>query len=548
MPSLRASTPPRIEPGSVRVAFSCLLLVAACSPRDAAGPGGCCATPALSAAFLFDPGPEFYASPTGSPSGDGSFANPWDLATALSGPAAVTPGSTIWLRGGTYVNPADPRGFESTLTGTADAPIMVRQYPGEHATVTNTLLVTGPYTWFWGFEVTHPAPQQQETLHGVNVHGPGTKLINLVVHDATDDGIFIWPQAAGAEVNGSIVYNNGRTNNLTHGIYCKSETATLLLKDNIVFLNWAFGLKCFANDGPYIQNIDLEGNVAFNNYVWGVPWDADILVGGVVPASGITVNENYTYRTDNANTMTADIGQYAVTNQDVVCTNNYFVGGFWRMGAWTTATVTGNTLYNFTTGGMVWTLGTVSGQRWSDNTFFGDPTAVAWKHDSNDVTTFDGWSMQTGLVDPGTYASDAPTGVKIVVRPNDYEPGRANIIVYNWAQQSTISVDVSGVLHMGDRYVVQNAQDFYGPPVASGVYTGGPLQLPMVRFTPPSPIGVDTAGPAPVTGPTFNVLVLMRTKPGLCTPDDGSVRGCLDWHEQGDPPSRARARARRAGR
>src|SRR5205814_2902413 len=91
--------------------------------------------------------------------------------------------------------------------------------------------------------------------------------------------------------------------------------------------------------------------VAFNNYVWGVP-DADILVGGVFPASGITVNENYTYRTNFTNTLTADIGSDVVTNQDLVCTNNYFVGGWWRMGAWATATVTGNTLYNFTAGGM----------------------------------------------------------------------------------------------------------------------------------------------------------------------------------------------------
>jgi len=79
-----------------------------------------------------------------------------------------------------------------------------RKYPGERPTVTNTLLVTGAYTWSWGFEVTHPAPQQ-EALHGVNVKGPGTKLVNLVVDDATDDGIFIWPEATGAEVNGSIV-------------------------------------------------------------------------------------------------------------------------------------------------------------------------------------------------------------------------------------------------------------------------------------------------------------------------------------------------------
>ena len=31
-----------------------------------------------------------------------------------------------------------------------------------------------------------------------------TKAINLVVHDATDDGIFIGPEATGAEVNGFI--------------------------------------------------------------------------------------------------------------------------------------------------------------------------------------------------------------------------------------------------------------------------------------------------------------------------------------------------------
>ena len=164
------------------------------------------------------------------------------------------------------------------------------------------------------------------------------------------------------------------------------------------------GLSLLRSDGPYIQNIDLEGNVAFNNYVWGVPWDEDILVGGLFPASGITINENYTYRTSYTNTSTADIGSYVVTDQDLVCTNNYFVGGWWRMGAWATATVTGNTLYNFTGGGIVWNLGTVSDQHWSDNTFFGDPTAVAWRHDSTDVTTFDGWRTMNGFamkISPG---------------------------------------------------------------------------------------------------------------------------------------------------
>ena len=511
------------------LAAALLLLLAACALQDSVAPNDAPGTRGISANRSVGPAPAFYVSPTGSPSGDGSFTEPWDLATALAGPAAVTPGSTIWLRGGTYTNALDPRGFASTLTGTVDAPIVVRQYPGERATVTNILFVTGAYTWFWGFEVTNPAPQQG-VMHGVHLKGAGIKVINLVVHDATDDGIFIGPEATGSEVTGSIVYNNGRTDNLTHGIYCKSQTGTLLLKDNIVFDNWAYGFHCYANDGPYIQNVDLEGNVAFNNYVWGVPSDADILVGGVFPASGITVNENYTYRTNFTNTMTADIGSDVVTNQDLVCTNNYFIGGWWRMGAWATATVTGNTLYNFTSGGMVWSLGSDSDQRWSDNILFGDPSATVWRHDTTDVTTFDSWLTQNGFADPGTYAGSAPTGVKIVLRPNQYEPGRANIIVYNWAQQSTVSVDVSGILDMGESYVVQNSQDFYGPPVTRGIYTGGALELPMVSVTPPSPVGVATAQPAPVTGPTFNVFVLMKTGRGRCAPFSGEVEdsGGLD--------------------
>src|SRR5207253_6999657 len=97
-----------------------------------------------------------------------------------------------------------------------------------------------------------------------------------------------------------------------------SQTGTLLLRDNIVFDNWAYGFHCYANDGPYIQNIDLEGNVAFNNYVWGVP-DADILVGGVFPASGITVNENYTYRTNFTNTLTEEHTSELQSRGHLVC-------------------------------------------------------------------------------------------------------------------------------------------------------------------------------------------------------------------------------------
>src|SRR5687768_4789276 len=72
---------------------------------------------------------EFFAAADGKANGAGSKDRPWDLRTALSA-AAIRPGDTLWLRGGTY------RGdFTSRLTGTADAPITVRQYPGERAII-----------------------------------------------------------------------------------------------------------------------------------------------------------------------------------------------------------------------------------------------------------------------------------------------------------------------------------------------------------------------------------------------------------------------------
>src|SRR5262245_23789790 len=43
---------------------------------------------------------EFFAAPGGTPGGDGSKARPWDLVSALAGPAALKPGDTLWLRGG----------------------------------------------------------------------------------------------------------------------------------------------------------------------------------------------------------------------------------------------------------------------------------------------------------------------------------------------------------------------------------------------------------------------------------------------------------------
>jgi hypothetical protein len=113
---------------------------------------------------------DFYVSPAGTTStapGTGTITNPWALQTALAQPAAVHPGDTIWLRGGTYTGL-----FTSYLTGTSSLPIVVRQYPGERARLDGNvnplvlgtdswiLKVNGAYTWYWGFEVMDSNPNR----------------------------------------------------------------------------------------------------------------------------------------------------------------------------------------------------------------------------------------------------------------------------------------------------------------------------------------------------------------------------------------------------
>ena len=97
---------------------------------------------------------DFYAAPLGVASGTGSISSPWDLQTALNQPSSVKPGDTIWLRGGVYQINNRSTKFISQLSGTATAPITLRQYPGEHATVDGNLQqVNGGWAIYWGFEI-----------------------------------------------------------------------------------------------------------------------------------------------------------------------------------------------------------------------------------------------------------------------------------------------------------------------------------------------------------------------------------------------------------
>jgi hypothetical protein len=143
--------------------------------------------------------------PYGTSAGTGTTDDPWDLATALQGGHGNTiqPGDTVWLRGGTYSG-----SFRTDLQGTAAAPIVFRQYPGERATIDGSLRTDGAYLTFWGFEIMQSRPLQvvDRVLEANTANG---RFINLVLHDAGFSGVDMAADAGPSRLYGSIVYNNG---------------------------------------------------------------------------------------------------------------------------------------------------------------------------------------------------------------------------------------------------------------------------------------------------------------------------------------------------
>src|SRR5690349_19417616 len=92
-----------------------------------------CALCVLLAAFGVK-GADLYVSPNGTLSGPGTVAQPYDLATALSGQVSQ-PGDTFWLREGNYTLGH----LDTKIEGAPSSPITFRQMPGERARVDGSI-------------------------------------------------------------------------------------------------------------------------------------------------------------------------------------------------------------------------------------------------------------------------------------------------------------------------------------------------------------------------------------------------------------------------
>src|SRR5262249_49736480 len=83
---------------------------------------------------------------------------------------------------------------------------------------------------------------------------------------------------------------------------------------------------------------------------------------------------------------------------------------------------------------------------------------------------FANWRTLTGF-DAGSTATSSAMPDTAIVRPNTYQAGRANVMIFSFSGANSISINLSttGLIN-GQTYTIRNAQDYFGTPVLTGTY------------------------------------------------------------------------------
>ena len=489
------------------------------------------------------PGPSpsaaFYVAADGRPSGDGSIGQPWDLQTALNQSSLIKPGSTVFLRQGTY-NGAQTNGFNCNLSGTSAARITIRNFPGERATIDRggtdpsgqaAFDLYGSYVTLYGLEIMNSYADRNRVSPytgtikgwrgpGIAIYAPDNQIINCVIHD---NGSGIYDKQDRTEIYGNLIYFNGN-NGFNHGLYIGNTNDTKFVMENLIFDNAGLGIQSYSSDATESQQkgVHIEGNATFNN--GAITLDdqnsTNILVGGEagISAERISVISNYVYDPESVvanKSKGIRLGQVDQNNKDAVMRDNYVACKVpLTVKWWDFIEMQRNTVYtsNASVNLQMQSGDTTSSYQWDNNTYITGPLgALTFSFNGNSLLNFLLWKTLTGLDTKSMSVINlTPPPTAIFVRPNLYETGRGNIIVYNWDRKDFVTVDLSAVgLRIGDAYEVKDVQNFFGPAVVSGNFDGSPITWPMNLTQMATPIGNVERIPTH-TAPEFGAFIIRK--------------------------------------
>jgi hypothetical protein len=453
----------------------------------------------------------------------------------------------VFIHAGTYGTGAES--WTLNAVGSPTRPVIFKPNPGDMFAINiKQLDVLGHDIWLYNDQhFNAELYRSQADLTG----DPGTdltrfqdagtlKVINWVVHDGAGIGLAPQSETADHEMNGNILFNNGRAPALApvygHGIYSHGTTTagqTRKIRGNILFNQVGYGIHSFADTGNE-DNFQVHWNFSAGN---GLGNGYDLLIGGQTALTNCDVQHNATKNVLHQQTATVGYladGDPGTVGSGGVCKYNYF-SGLLGLGNWDNAgfDFLHNTLVEGDGGLLL---------RWK---FQG--AAIAMSGNLSDFNKYA--SLQSGGIFAASYINPAQTvdgtygtlatlraalggsndanstltaaanfGTQVFESINEFVPGRGHYFVDNPSGGATVAVDISGVVASGQGYEVWNVLDLKtasnpgGTAVLSGTYAGGTVNFPMTGKTPKGVIGGGFTANALL--PNVGLFVVIQTTTG----------------------------------
>jgi hypothetical protein len=373
---------------------------------------------------------DYFIATDGKPDAAGTKESPWDIASAFEGKHPLLPGDTLWLRAGTYKHPnrtPGGQGFELKLAGDKDKPLHVRACPAERVTLDGGLTIAQPSTclWVWDLEILVSENLTQERVskepgsHPKDLNRPWGGLNITAGTGCKYIDLVIHDNAQG------VSFWSGAADSELHGclIYDNGWKAPDRGHGHAIYTQNQNGIKTLSDNimtGGYSYTMHAYGskNAYVDNYLieGNIAYAAGtFLIGGGRPSRGIRVLRNYLYG------VSMQIGYNAPENEDCEVRGNTIVGGL------------------------------------SINKY-------------KKVVNED--NLVLAMNEPH------PKGELAVLRPNRYDPARANLIAFDWAKSPEMEV-ASDWLKDGETYRLMDPKDFFGQPIHQAVCQGRKITFPV---------------------------------------------------------------------
>lgn len=424
-----------------------------------------------------------------------TFIAPCTLLTAYG---KALSGDTVWLRAGTYTgtyvldrNGVSIKNYNAAPGYGAGEHVILDGVSTTDGTVKVLLLKANDFTvqgvevmWSWPGTRTSTQTGSNPTdlpfgygfdcfYTTSNPPCQNVKLIDVYVHDTRGNGGSV-NNAQNLEVYGAMLaYQGWSAPDRPHGhnLYYQSNVGPLRLLNSTLFGASEYNFQAFGSDAGKLINIDLEDNA------FALGGGGDLVFGGTNPV--VT-------------------GQFR-RNRAAVPSDGYFNFGYCQSGAGISSL---SVTDNYIRGAMCFQPPTAG------LTFTGNQLWLQYLNLKGSGTTCA--ALGTGnTCSIGPYPTvPRPTQNAIFVTKHAYTPGRARAVVFNWQNLPSVSIDVTGILAVGESYEVRNAQNFFGPLVATGTYSGASITVPAGALPLAQPLGKPAVAP---TGPDYNVFDIIRT-------------------------------------